>query len=140
MPEPADPTDNQNADAAAKATEQDLLLGLIYGVLHEPEPVGGAEFAVRIAVCARLTNGDPDLYAKAVKKAVVSETNLMDIFDRNETERVIRSFMRAARRARNDESSLTWLAGQFSEPQTVPVMKEYLCAVERALANSFIKR
>ena len=37
--------------------DQDLLLALIFGVLHEEDIVGGAEFAAKLAICARMTNG-----------------------------------------------------------------------------------
>ncbi|HYG73602.1 MAG TPA: hypothetical protein VEK08_01115 [Planctomycetota bacterium] len=120
--------------------DRDLLVGLIYGVLHEQEPVSGAEFAAKIAVCARLTNGDQDLYTKAVKKALVNESNLTELFPRTETEQAIRSFMRAIRKARNDSETLIWLGQQFEQPQTEQVVKEYLVSVERALAKNFISR
>jgi hypothetical protein len=120
-----------------EAEDKDLLVGLIYGVLHEHDPVGGAEFAAKIAVCARLTNGDQDLYSKAVKKALINEANLTELFPSSETENVIRSFLRAIRRARNDQEVLKWLGEQFEEPQTDQVMKDYLVGVERALSNNF---
>jgi len=120
--------------------DKDLLVGLIYGVLHEQDPLGGAEFAAKIAVCARLTNGDQELYSKAVKKALVNETNLVELFPQAETETVIRSFMRAIRRARSDEPTLVWLGEQFEEKQPVQVIKDYLVGVERALAKNFMAR
>src|SRR5437773_8896087 len=100
-----------------EAEDKDLLVGLIYGVLHEQDPLGGAEFAAKIAVCARLTNGDQDMYSKAVKKAIVNEANLTELFPQSETEDVIRSFLRAIRRARGDKEVLTWLGQQFESPQ-----------------------
>jgi len=125
---------------AVEQEDRDLLVGLIYGVLHEQEPLGGAEFAAKIAVCARLTNGDQDLYSKAVKKALVNEANLTELFPSSETENVIRSFLRAIRRARNDQEVLKWLGEQFEIPQTDQVMKEYLVGVERALSSNFRTR
>lgn len=122
---------------AVEQEDKDLLVGLIYGVLHEKEPLGGVEFAAKIAVCARLTNGDQDSYTKAVKKALVNEVNLTELFPRSETEAVIRSFLRAIRRARNDQEVLTWLGQQFEEPQPEQTVKDYLVGVERALASNF---
>ena len=122
---------------AVEQEDKDLLVGLIYGVLHEKEPLGGAEFAAKIAVCARLTNGDQDSYSKAVKKALVNEVSLTELFPRSETEAVIRSFLRAIRRARNDQEVLVWLGQQFEEPQPDQVVKDYLVGVERALASNF---
>lgn len=121
-----------------ESEEKDLLTGLIYGVLHEQDPVSGADFAARIAVCARLAHGDQEVYGRAVKKAVVSEGNLTELFGRQETEDVIREFLRAIRRARNNAETLRWMAEQFAEPQSNVVMKDYLVAVERSLANNFI--
>jgi len=125
---------------AVEQEDKDLLVGLIYGVLHEKEPLGGAEFAAKIAVCARLTNGDQDRYSKAVKKALVNEVNLTELFPGSETEAVIRSFLRAIRRARNDQEVLVWLGQQFEEPQPDQVVKDYLVGVERALASNFSGR
>ena len=120
--------------------ERTLLMGLIYGVLHETQPVSGVEFAVRVAVCARLAKGEPDAYGKAVKRALVKQGKLTALFPRKETEEVIRSFLRAIRHARTDEATIAWLAEQFQEPQPIAVIQEYLLAAERALANNFSDR
>ncbi|HEY3318900.1 MAG TPA: hypothetical protein VGP72_00280 [Planctomycetota bacterium] len=118
--------------------EKDLLVSLVYGVLHEKDPVSGATFAARLAVCARLTHGDQDAYTKAVKKAVINEESLTELFPGSETEAVLRSFLRVIRRARNNPEMITYLQEQFEEKHSEQVIKDYLVAVERSLANSFL--
>jgi hypothetical protein len=120
--------------------ERDLLMGVIFGALHEQDILSGAEFAAKIAVCAKMTNGDQEEYSRAVKRALVGNENLLDIFQGIETERCVQQFMRVIRNNRNDTETLEWLAGQFMEPQDPDVVKQYLIAVERALANTMIGR
>ena len=115
--------------------DKDLLLGLIYGVMHETDPVNGAEFAVKLAVCARITNGDADEYAKAVKKALITEGNLPDLFPQYETVKVIRGYLRAIRHCRDSADTIQWLGEQFENQQTPDTVRDYLLVVERVLAN-----
>lgn len=134
----------QGAAPAAPAQdaneERDLLLGLIFGAMHEQEIVGAAEFASKIAVCAKMTAGNQDEYSRAVKRCIVSNENVLDVFPGPDTERTVQQFMRAIRRSRSNEETLTWLAEQFMEPQQPETVKQYLVAVERALANTLIGR
>lgn len=118
--------------------EKDLLTALIFGALHEQNPVTGVDFAVKLAICARMTHGNQEEYAKAVKRAFVVEERMTDLFPRQEAEEVIRSFMRAVRRARNDPVVISELTAQFVEPQTDEIVLEYLLAAERSLASNFI--
>lgn len=124
----------------AEVEDQEILLALIFGVLHEEDIVGGAEFAAKLAVCARMTNGNEEEYGKAVKRVLISEDNLLDLFPERETELVVQGFLRAIRRARSNADALAWLGQQFGEPKDVDTIKTYLVAVERALANTMIGR
>jgi hypothetical protein len=123
-----------------EAEDQDLLLALIFGVLHEEEIVGGAEFAAKLAICARMTNGNEEEYGKAVKRVLIAEENVLDLFPERETELVVQRFLRAIRKSRNNAPMLTWLGEQFPEKKEIDVVKNYLVAVERALANTMIGR
>jgi hypothetical protein len=120
--------------------ERDLLMGLIFGAIHEQEIVGAAEFASKIAVCAKMTAGNQEEYSRAVKRCIVSNENVLDVFPGVETERTVQQFMRAIRRSRNNDEIIQWLAEQFMEPQQPDTVKQYLVAVERALANTLIGR
>lgn len=117
---------------------EELLMGLIYGVLQENDPLTGVDFAVKIAVCARLTGGDKELYARAVRKALVSEKELTEIFPQSETESAAREFLRAARFARSKPTVLAWLTKQFEIPQSETRVKDYLVAAERVLSRVFM--
>lgn len=122
----------------AQINEEDLLASLIYGVLHEEEPLTGAEFAVKIAVCARLTNGDQEEYGKAVRKAMSSDGRLIDIFPAPQVEVIIKDYLRTVRKARNNQLLLVWLGNQFPEPKSEAFMREYMIAVERVLSANFM--
>ena len=117
---------------------KELLLGLIYGVLTEPDPLTGVDFAVKLAVCAKLTAGDKDAYGKAVRKAVGGSMELAEIFPKADVEDAARSFMRAARYGRSNRHVLTWLTQQFEVTQAETRVKEYLIAAERTLGRVFI--
>lgn len=136
MSEPASEPAAESADQLTE--EQSLLMGLVYGVMHDKDPVGGADFAARVAVCARLSGGDSDVYSKALRKAVTSDAKLTDLFPGGDIHSAIRAYLRAIRHARNNLQTLAWLAAQFEEPQTELSVKRYLVAVERALANNLI--
>jgi len=128
-------------EAAQEADpERDLLLGLIFGAIHEQDILGAAEFATKIAVCAKMTAGNQEEYSRAVKRTIVANENVLDVFPGIETERTVQQFMRAIRRSRHRDDTLVWLAGQFMEPQQPDTVRDYLVSVERALANTLIGR
>jgi hypothetical protein len=117
---------------------EEFLLGLVCGVLNESDPLTGVDFAVKIAICAKLTGGDQAAYAKAVRKALVGELELTEIFPKNETEHAVRSFLRAVRHARANPAVISWLAKQFEVPQSETRVRDYLIAAERVLSRVFM--
>lgn len=117
--------------------DQQLLQALIFGSLIESNPGDSAEFSVKLAVCAHMTGGDQERYGKAVKKAVVEQVKLTEIFQRAETEAALRAFWRAVRRARNTPRTIDWLAGKFHTQQTSESVLEFLWNAERAVTASF---
>ena len=124
----------------ATQEETDHLLALIFGVLHEDDIVGGAPYAAKLAICARMTNGNQEAYGRAVKRAIVMQELLLNLFDQSETQGVVQQFLRAIRKARRDPETMQWLREQFPQPQESDTVKTYLVTVERELANAFIGR
>jgi hypothetical protein len=129
----------QEAEAEV-GEDHNLLMALIYGVLHETDITTGAAFAVRLAVCAQLAGGDQDLYSKYVKRAVVNESRLVEMFPEAEVKAIVRGYLRAIRRARARPELVTWLTTQFAEPQDEDAVKEFLVQAERELCRNFLGR
>ncbi|MGD0091855.1 MAG: hypothetical protein ABSE73_18225 [Planctomycetota bacterium] len=118
--------------------DQTLLQGLIYGTLHDEDPLTGVDFAVKVAVCAKLSGGDQASYGKAIRKVLGGDRELFEVFPRSEIEQTARDFLRASRKARTDPLALDWLRLQFESSQTPQYVKHYLIEAERSLCRVFM--
>lgn len=120
--------------------ERELLLGLIFGAIQDREITPAADFAARIAICARMAAGNQVEYGRYVKRLLIRNEKILEVFSDSESHRAVLQFLRAIRNSRNDEKTLEWLATHFMEPQEAETVRTYLIAVERVLANALMER
>lgn len=123
----------------SREDEKELLLGLIFGAIQDREISNAAEFSAKLALCAKMAAGDGEEYKRFVKRVVIRQERILDVFPSPDCQRALLQFLRAIRSSRNDDATLEWLAGKFIEPQDPDGVKAYLINVERVLANALIE-
>jgi len=127
-----------NANGSVRGDERELLLGLIFGAIQDHEIANAAEFSAKLALCAKMSAGDSEEYGRFVKRVLIREERILDVFPSPDCQQTLLQFLRVIRRSRNDDATLEWLAGKFIEPQEPDGVRAYLINVERVLANALM--